>query len=151
MQQVTRDERIKLQSEEIWESLSKDEKDALLKIYAKNPISVTPSYLLYTGIVDESGNVFSPLFAQFMQDVTKTEDQIEFTKKEHKLYSLLHQHLNEVCERDMIIHEVWPEYEEIGVSDWTIDRLVARLRSKLKKQNSNYSIVTVKTRGYKMV
>jgi DNA-binding response OmpR family regulator len=46
---------------------------------------------------------------------------------------------------------VWPEYEEFGVSDWTIDRLIARLRAKLKQQQSTYTIVTVKTRGYKLV
>ncbi|MBI2599147.1 helix-turn-helix domain-containing protein, partial [Candidatus Curtissbacteria bacterium] len=52
--------------------------------------------------------------------------------------------------REEIIEHVWPEVEELGVSDWTIDRLVARLRMKLKNQKSKYQIVTVKTRGYKL-
>jgi len=46
---------------------------------------------------------------------------------------------------------VWPEVEGLGVSDWAIDRLVARVRSKLKKQKSKVRIVTVKTRGYKLI
>jgi len=39
---------------------------------------------------------------------------------------------------------------EFGVSDWAIDRLVARVRVKLPQQNSPYEIVTVRTRGYKL-
>ena len=53
-------------------------------------------------------------------------------------------------EREEIIQAVWPEVEEVGVSDWAIDRLVARLRAKLKSQNAKVEIQTVKTRGYKM-
>jgi DNA-binding winged helix-turn-helix (wHTH) protein len=46
---------------------------------------------------------------------------------------------------------VWPEVEELGVSDWAIDRLVARVRNKLKLQKSGFEIQTIKTRGYKLI
>jgi DNA-binding winged helix-turn-helix (wHTH) protein len=82
---------------------------------------------------------------------TSNHESVEFSKKELHLYSLLLENKDEICERDTIIHSVWPEYEEMGVSDWTIDRLVARLRQKLTAQKSPYSVVTVKTRGYKLV
>ena len=55
-----------------------------------------------------------------------------------------------ILEREKIISYVWPEEEEFGVSDWTIDRLVARLRAKLLAQKSEYQLVTVKTRGFKL-
>ncbi|MBI2025734.1 helix-turn-helix domain-containing protein, partial [Candidatus Kaiserbacteria bacterium] len=71
-------------------------------------------------------------------------------KKEHLLYTLLDQHVNDICEREKIVETVWPEYSEFGVSDWAIDRLVARVRSKLKRQKSLYEIVTIRTRGYKL-
>lgn len=67
------------------------------------------------------------------------------------LFNLLAENRGEVCEREQIIKTVWPEYEEVGVSDWTIDRLVARLRTKLKSQKNNYAIKTVRTRGYRLI
>ena len=53
--------------------------------------------------------------------------------------------------QEQIIEAVWPETVSLGVTDWAIDRLVARVRAKLKDHDKNYEIVTVKTRGYKLV
>ena len=41
--------------------------------------------------------------------------------------------------------------EELGISDWAIDKLAGRVRSKLKLQDNNYELQTVKTRGYKLI
>ena len=73
------------------------------------------------------------------------------SKKEHLLFTFLKSKGGVICEREEIIHAVWPEVEEFGISDWAIDRLVARLRVKLKAQKSPFEIQTIKTRGYKMV
>ena len=86
-----------------------------------------------------------------MQTKEAGQKHPDFTKKEDTLFNYLKRHLNELCERDDIISAVWPEQEELGVSDWAIDRLVARVRSKLKSQNSPYHIQTIVTRGYKLV
>ena len=72
-------------------------------------------------------------------------------QKENILFNYLLDNKGEICEREEIIEIVWPEEEELGVSDWAIDKLIARLRNKLKLQKSNFEIQTVKTRGYKMV
>ena len=56
-----------------------------------------------------------------------------------------------MCEREDFIDAVWPEYAEAGVSDWAIDRLVARVRNKLKTQEIDYEIQTIITRVYKLV
>lgn len=151
LEKITDDERITLQSEEIWESLSKEEQEALLKIQKGKPVKNLPSYILRTGIVSPDCQIFSPLLDHYVSKMSQREEAVEFTKKEFLLYTLLVNHRNEVCEREDIIHEVWPEYEELGVSDWTIDRLIARLRSKLLSQKNSYSIITIKTRGYKLV
>ncbi|MBI4079495.1 MAG: helix-turn-helix domain-containing protein, partial [Candidatus Levybacteria bacterium] len=76
---------------------------------------------------------------------------VEFTKKEHLLFDFLHKHLNEIAEREDIIQAVWPEVTTLGVSDWAVDRLVARVRAKLKQKKSPFEIQTIKTRGYKLV
>ncbi len=150
---LLKDERIKLQSEEIYESFTKNEQNTIRKI-AQQKITIIPddsNYLRDTGVVEKT-KIFSPLFeAYLLQNKHTSPETVEFSKKEHKLYTLLLENINNICERDTIISAVWPESEEIGVSDWTIDRLIARLRHKLSVQKSNYSIITVKTRGYKLV
>lgn len=72
-------------------------------------------------------------------------------KKENLLYKLLLSNIGDICERENIIETVWPEYLDMAVSDWTIDQLIARLRTKLKMQKSPYAVKTVRTRGYRLV
>jgi len=111
-------------------------------------------YLWNTGIINEHG-IFSRLFQTFV--LTHSErghdekGYIELSKKEHVLLELLKVKPNEITEREDIVEKVWPEYQEYGVSDWSIDRLVARLRSKLKQQEAPYEIQTIRTRGYKLL
>lgn len=158
---LLKDERIFLQSEELWESLTHDEQEIVKKITRKEAISsgerLLGEYLWDSGFVieqEEKSRLFSPLFDFFVtQKDTKDIEPAatEFTKKEQKLFDLLKDHVNEICERERIIETVWAEVEELGVSDWAIDRLVARVRSKLKLQKSGYEIQTIKTRGYKLL
>ena len=155
------DERIALQSEELWESLNKDEKRVLLDITHERDVSGDDkekcSYLWDTGFVYEHEGklrVFSSLFEHFLlqvqQEQSKKSKADHLTRKENLLFNTLKSQLGDICERDRIIETVWPEYQEFGVSDWAIDRLVARVRMKLREQNSPYEIVTVRTRGYKL-
>lgn len=153
------DERIGLQSEELWESLNNSEQEVLIKFHKSEKINDTEKqkgeYLFKTGLISEREGMFSPLFASFVQEKIRAEkndtDKIELTRKEHLFLNFLTSKKNEVCEREQIIESVWPETETLGVSDWAIDRLVARLRSKLKIQETKFEIVTIKTRGYKLI
>ena len=157
---ILADERIKLLSEEIWESLNSDEQKILKVVEGSGKLEGADSqktkYLTETGFVKESNGkwrIFCPFFEDYLkhQTTAKTNGKSpDLTKKEHLLYTFLSDNLDAICEREKIIEAVWPEYEDLGVTDWTIDRLVARLRTKLKDQNSPYSITTVKTRGYKL-
>ena len=151
------DERIALQSEELWESLTEEEKETLLKVVEGKSVPVDEversSYLHNTGIISDSG-IFSVLFLRYIEQKSKASKENikhEYSKKEHMLLKVLEENRGALCEREAIIESVWPEAESYGVSDWAVDRLVARLRSKLKLSKSDYEIVTVKTRGYKLV
>ncbi len=150
---LTHNEEIVLQSEELFENLTHPEQEALLAIAqgAKNEsFKKTCPYLFDTGMVN-AGKIFCPLFAEYLMKLPVREPhEAEFTKKEHLLFSFLKDHEGEICERYDITAAVWPEQEELGVSDWAIDRLVARVRVKMKAQQSPYEIVTVITRGYKL-
>lgn len=154
------DERITLLSEELWESLSTEEQQVLKKVWEEEPVSIEErqkaKYLWDTGFIEENGakKVFSELFAHYLEYIIKENQSAalhDFTKKEYMLFNYLQEHVDQVCERDTIIEVVWPEYRELGVSDWSVDKLVARVRNKLKKQNSPFQVITIKTRGYKLV
>lgn len=154
---LSHDERIMLQSEELWESLNETEQNILLKIEKGQNVSSdekkTGSYLWDTGLVIDN-SLFSPLFRHYIKQrqITKNATgSVDLSKKENLLFTFLKSKTGVICEREEIIQAVWSEVEEFGVSDWAIDRLVARLRVKLKAQNAKFEIQTVKTRGYKMV
>jgi hypothetical protein len=156
---LSADEQIVFQSEELFESLTKGEKEVLISIVRGMAIRdeerKQTQYLWNTGMVKDVNRktvLFSPLFSSYVASLTGAPVvNKEFTKKEHLLFTYLKDHVGELCEREAIISAVWPEHEEMGVSDWAIDRLVARLRTKMKEHESPYQIVTVVTRGYKLI
>lgn len=160
LEDLIKDERINLQSEELWESLTEKEQNFLIKLQKKASINEKDlsetKYLLDTGFVKKEGTkykLFSPLFEVYLKKHSENsgEKVNELSKKEHTLFNFLKANLDLVCEREAIIEAVWPEEDALGVTDWAIDRLVARLRNKLKLQESDLEIVTIKTRGYKMI
>lgn len=131
------DERVTMQSEELWESLTAEEKRALLEVAKGEKVKENSAeYLWESGFIrkhDEKLQVFSPLLANYLlhldnKDQRKTEI-VHLTRKENLLFGLLESHLGDICERDEIIEQVWPEYREFGVSDWAIDRLIAQGQS----------------------
>lgn len=156
---LIKDERITLQSEELWENLLDGEKETLLFVLKKHsfPKTTNHSYLQDTGFFTKTGakyQLFSPLFQHYVENIvmTKSDDNsADFSKKENVLFNYLRNNTDEICERESIIETVWPEVEALGVSDWAVDRLVARVRNKLKLQKATYKIQTIKTRGYKLV
>lgn len=148
-----------LQSEELLDSLTEKEL-ASLSVLAKEDktesIVADVPYLTQTGMVimrEDKPIVFSPLLRQALlrRGTQKQNGAADFTKKEHLMFTYLKSRVGELCEREEIIEAVWPEYSESGVSDWAVDRLVARVRNKLKSQQIAYEIITVITRGYKLI
>ena len=152
------DERIQLLSEELWEGLGKSEQEVLLSVVEGKQISdeekQKTQYLWDIGMVKEKNDIFSPLYLTYLLEIQTNgniqQANVHFSKKEHMLFKILEEHRDEICEREDIVEYVWPEYSEYGVSDWAIDRLVARVRQKLKQQESTDEIITIRTRGYKL-
>jgi len=161
MSHLVNDERIRLQSEELWENLNQEEQEILLKIINNQTVTKEEKkkglYLWNTGFVTtdkQKLKIFSPLFAYYVKERRKEnlpENGVEFSKKELILFEFLKRNKGEICEREKIIEEVWPEAEELGISDWAIDKLAGRVRSKLKLQANSFELQTIKTRGYKLV
>jgi len=155
---LLRDERINLQSEELWEDLNSSEQQILLKVLNNQKLNDKDlkenKYLLDSGFLTPKLKIFSPVFESFLHIKNEAGEgsngKIELSKKEHLLFTYLKENLGEICEREAIIEAVWPEEEALGVSDWAIDRLVARLRKKIKEEGE-FEIVTIKTRGFKLI
>ena len=157
---IADEERMTLQSEELFAELSEDERKPVLEAvdqcfkYSDEVKNRLP-YLWNTGYINHKDCVFSSFFHHYIrqkdQYTTKATENNTFTRKEQLLFEILEQNKGQICEREDIVSYVWPECNEIGVSDWAVDRLVARLRSKLKQQGSENKIKTVKTRGFMLV
>ncbi|HSW89868.1 MAG TPA: helix-turn-helix domain-containing protein [Patescibacteria group bacterium] len=146
MDHLADDEEIQSLSEEIYQSLTSEEQEQLAKNKCTSP------YLFSSGLVSTTGKLFNSALAHYVaQKHPETVESTEFTRKEQLLFAYMRNNLGSVLERDSIIDAVWPDQAELGVSDWAIDRLISRLRVKLKKTASPYTIHTVVTRGYKMV
>jgi hypothetical protein len=158
---LVRDERIRLQSEELWENLNQEEQNILLKIVNNQEVTKEEKkkglYLWDTGFVAadrQKLKIFSPLLEYYIKERRKEdlkESGAEFSKKELIFFEFLKRNKDLICEREKIIEEVWPEAEELGISDWAIDKLAGRVRSKLKLQDNNFELQTIKTRGYKLI
>jgi DNA-binding response OmpR family regulator len=115
------------------------------------------NYLIRSGLVTKKKNRFS-IFSAYLYEYLKekiekseTNGETHLTKKEFLLYTLLDENKNEIIDREKIEETVWPEYSNYGVSDWSIDRLVSRLRKKLEGQESEFKIETIRTRGFRLV
>jgi energy-coupling factor transporter ATP-binding protein EcfA2 len=79
-------------------------------------------------------------------------DPAQLTAKEYLLWQYLQRHSGEVCEKDDLVHAVWPEDRifERGVRDDSLAQLVRRLREKVEcEPSSPEHIHTVPGRGYR--
>jgi len=164
MHKLLRDERINMACEEIWENLIHEERYLIQDILTKKrpQIPATESFLLKSGVLIVNNGIvslFSPLFKQWVAKKIEsfTSNGIhDLTKKEELLLNLLQSKNIEICRREEIIEQVWPEYqnsEDLAVSDWAIDRLVSRLRKKIKMIDTyqSWRIVTLRSRGYRLL
>lgn len=154
---IADEERMTLQSEELFAELSEDERKPVLEavdLCFTHPEEVKKRlpYLWNTGYINQKDCVFSTFFYHYIrqkdQYSKKAQENSTLTRKEQLLFETLQKNKGTICEREDIVSYVWPECNEIGVSDWAVDRLVARLRAKLKQQGSTNKIKTVKTRGF---
>ncbi len=78
-------------------------------------------------------------------------DTAQLTAKEHLLLEYLQAHAGQVCEKDDLVHAVWPEdviYEQ-GIRDESLAQLVRRLRVKIEPDPAEPAFIqTVPGRGY---
>lgn len=156
VQQLQENESIALQSEELFEGMTAKEKGLCVKIAENQTLTKEElkeaEYLYNTGLINEHHSLFSELLTHYIRKTASHQNgkQKELSRQEQTLFNLFLENLSILVERNTIVETVWPDQAEDGVSDWAIDRLVARLRQKLKARNEPYKIKTIVTRGYKL-
>ena len=70
---------------------------------------------------------------------------------QYRLLELLLDHEGQVVSRDDVIHTLWPEEVETGISEQAIDALVRRLRDRLAAVDPDHAyIVTVRGHGFRL-
>lgn len=70
---------------------------------------------------------------------------------QYRLLELLYQRGGGVCSRDEVVHAVWPDAVETGISEQAIDALVRRLRDRLAEISPDHQyIVTVRGHGFRL-
>ncbi len=74
-----------------------------------------------------------------------------FSRKEKKVLQLFMKNPDEIVSRDDIAKVIWPINTESYFTEWALDRIIARLRSKLGKLGipKNF-IITLRGRGFMM-
>jgi hypothetical protein len=156
---LSQDERVNFQSEELLDHINATEQEILNKIVlgkaTREEEIESQKYLIETGFIKKEGNkylLFSRIFENYLKDkqLPKTSSTSDFTGKELLLFNFLKENEGEICDREKIAAAAWPE-EELDVTDWAIDRLIGRVRNKIKEQKLPLEIITVKTRGYKLI
>lgn len=87
-------------------------------------------------------SIKSPLF----NNISNTN--LAFSKNELATFEFLKENLESIISRDDIAKNIWKEAWEEKYSDWAIDQLVHRLKSKIIKNKIPYKILSKKGRGF---
>ncbi len=74
-------------------------------------------------------------------------ESIQLLPKEYALFEFLYHNRNQIFSREDLLNRVWPLEEP---SDRTVDDHIYRLRKKLKKWDSLFTIDTVRGYGYRL-
>lgn len=71
--------------------------------------------------------------------------------QDYLVLTCLYRHQGEVCDKDLLVWEAWPEDERGGVSDQAIAASIARLRRALGQPSPKEGYIeTVRRSGYRL-
>lgn len=168
------DEQVRGECGRLWEQLTAPERRVLLALALREQVSRSEQeHLERLGLTDGRGQVFSPLFAQFVRqrgsvraglpsgvwlDEETGEVYVEgrrapvLTNLEYRLLSALYRRRGKLCDKYLLVEEVWGEAYIDQVDDARIEKLVSRVRTKIEDNPANPRyLVTVRGRGYRLL
>lgn len=177
-QQLDSDGPVRTECSKLWEQLTSEDQDALLRFLAggqQPPLDPAMSVLARKGILagNESPAVFGELFAGYARrqnrakqparagvyvDVDSGDVWVDgkpapiLTDHEYRLLLLLYGRMNKIVTRDDVAEAVWGADYMDEIDDARCDKLLSRLRGKIELDPANPKYLhTVRGRGYKLV
>ena len=175
LEELCKENPVKSRSDKFWKKLIPKYRSFLSKYINDKTIKVNSrgKYLKRTGILNEKGEIFSPLLEKFIKSkmkevvernnnetllikektvyINETPINDQPTKNEFKILHELYKHKGNLLDRNKIAESLWGENKVEDYSDWAIDRTISRLRKKLGDSAQNPRFLhTVKGRGYKL-
>jgi hypothetical protein len=176
-QQLDSDGPVRAECSKLWEQLTSEDQDALLRFLAGGehlPLDPAMSVLTRKGIlVGETPAVFGELFAGYARrqhrakqparpgvyvDVDSGDVWVDgkpaptLTDHEYRLLLLLYGRMNKIVTRDDVAEAVWGADYMDEIDDARCDKLLSRLRGKVEADPANPKyLYTVRGRGYKLV
>ncbi len=108
--------------------------------------------LLNLGIVNNQGELFSPLFRLFLDSkkLVSANPSFEkiFTDQELGVVNSLLVHKGSILTRDDIAKILWKSEYLKNYSDWAIDKVIEKVRRKIKENKIGYKLVTKRGVGF---
>ena len=165
---IWKSDEILIPLEIIFSSFSDTEKEVIKKIILKKKITESKelhslSHLKKLKMICGS-SLSVPLLERYIRtlslehDVKVTQRSIEvngvvidgyLSPKEKKAFRILVERKNEIVSRDIVAKAIWPIDTEEYYSDWAVDRIIARLREKIKSLGMPKEYIkTVRGNGY---
>ncbi len=163
----------------IWFSLSREEQQAMVTLAGETGRPTPPAgavdRLRDKGLIvktaSKTDQIFSPLFAHYLEQRHPAVNQRlhvdherhtvwvdgyetrSLTPLEYKLIAFLEKHRGQVCSRDELAQQLYPdEIAETGVSDNRIDSVVKRLRKQIEPNPKEPQyILTMRGHGFRLV
>ncbi len=139
-----KDSYIRLLLKEIYEYFTYEEKKQLNDILSEKEF-IPNKFLFEIGAIQDSGNLFSPLFEEYIRKNTSSN----LGQNELKLFDLLKSNVDRIISKDEIIETLW-NGDAPEVTDWALNSLVYRLRRNKAFINSDFIIQSIKKQGYVM-
>lgn len=130
----------------LYKTLTSFNEDELIKI-SKTLYHPTLQVIL-NEIWNGSEEIFTPLLPPKKVTNNMSQNLLPFTSYEHEVFKYLEENIEKIITRDEIAKIVWKGNWEEKYSDWAIDKLISKLKSKLVY--SNFRILTFRNQGYKL-
>ena len=143
------DEILQIHLKTIYDAYLPLQKSQLRSIASGKPIKEVDPFLLKIGLVKESDGKHE-LFTPLLRDYINKYVQTKLPKKERVLFALLKKKLNKLVTKDEIIETVWGEMSD-GISDWSINSLIYRLRKSQTFRSSGFVIENDKSERYRLL